>query len=194
MDTSVESSPISRFELRAVGASLLTALVSALIESVMPDSRLDVLSSSPEALRPTDVLLTNATSGRSLVVFGSPPERKDVAQHLNAGVYSLIGIDASRSELLLAIDSLVDGPAFVSASIVRAVAIEATPSSPDVRLTGREQEIVGLIANGLSNREMAEELCLSLNTVRSHLQSVSSKLGVRTRAKLVVRAREIGLI
>ncbi|MGE3077152.1 MAG: response regulator transcription factor [Dehalococcoidia bacterium] len=194
IETSTDLSGARSFEVRAVGSSLLTALVSALIESVMPDSHIDVVTTSAEDLRPTDVLLADRDSGRSLVVFGTAPERDDVARHLKAGVFSLIGVDASRSELLLAIDSLVDGPAFVSASIVRSIAIEATTPTSDIRLTAREREIVSLVARGLSNREMAEELCLSFNTVRSHLQAISSKLGVRTRAKLVVRAREVGLI
>ena len=194
IDLGTESISARCFEVRTVGSSLLTALVSALIESVMPGSRIDIVTVSNEKLRSSDVWLADTVTGRSLVVYGTPPDREVVARDLNAGVRSLIGVDASRSELLLAINSLLDGPAFVSTSIVRTIAAEKTSAHQGPRLTAREHEIVELVGNGLSNREMAETLCLSFNTVRSHLQSISSKLGVHTRAKLVVRARELGII
>ena len=194
IDLGTESISARCFEVRTVGSSLLTALVSALIESVMPGSHIDIVTVSNEKLRSSDVWLADTVTGRSLVVYGTPPDREVVARDLNAGVRSLIGVDASRSELLLAINSLLDGPAFVSTSIVRTIAAENRGAQQGPRLTAREHEIVELVGNGLSNREMAETLCLSFNTVRSHLQSISSKLGVRTRAKLVVRARELGII
>jgi DNA-binding NarL/FixJ family response regulator len=61
------------------------------------------------------------------------------------------------------------------------------------RLTRREAEVLELVAAGLSNREIAERLTLSVNTVRSHLQTLSTKLRASTRAKMVASAWVAGL-
>lgn len=60
-------------------------------------------------------------------------------------------------------------------------------------LTKREREIVALIAEGLTNRELAERMCISEATVRTHLTSIFLKLGVTNRLKLVVYAYRHGL-
>jgi LuxR family maltose regulon positive regulatory protein len=60
-------------------------------------------------------------------------------------------------------------------------------------LTPRELEVLGLICDGLSNREIAERLTVTLNTVKKHSSHVYGKLGVASRAQAIVRARELGL-
>lgn len=60
-------------------------------------------------------------------------------------------------------------------------------------LTRREREIVALVAEGLTNRELAERLCISEATVRTHLTSIFLKLGVTTRLKLGIYAYRHGL-
>jgi DNA-binding CsgD family transcriptional regulator len=64
----------------------------------------------------------------------------------------------------------------------------------ELGLTPREHEILGLIAEGLSNREIGERLFVSENTVKSHSSRVFEKLGVSRRTEAVRRARELGLI
>jgi len=79
------------------------------------------------------------------------------------------------------------------------VAAAEPPSRPtrdpsvDLRvrtLSGREREILGLLANGWSNRRIAEECFLSLNTVRTHVQNVLVKLGVHSKLEAVAFALE----
>jgi DNA-binding NarL/FixJ family response regulator len=61
-------------------------------------------------------------------------------------------------------------------------------------LTERELDVLRLLAAGLTNREIAEALYLSTNTVKSHLQSIYSKLEVHSRVHAVHRARELALL
>ena len=60
-------------------------------------------------------------------------------------------------------------------------------------LTEREREILALIAHGRSNEQIAEQLGVSIKTVRNHVSTIFSKLQVADRAQAVVRAREAGL-
>jgi DNA-binding NarL/FixJ family response regulator len=65
---------------------------------------------------------------------------------------------------------------------------------PDASLTDREQEIVGLIGQALSNKDIAERLCISSITVRHHLTSIFGKFDVSSRQQLLVRAYEYGVL
>ena len=69
----------------------------------------------------------------------------------------------------------------------------STPS-PDASLTGREREIIGLIGQALSNKEIAGRLCISSITVRHHLTSIFEKFDVNSRQQLLLRAYEHGLV
>ena len=64
----------------------------------------------------------------------------------------------------------------------------------ELGITQREHEILGLIAEGLSNREIGERLFVSENTVKTHSSRVFDKLGVNRRVQAVVKGRELGLI
>jgi LuxR family maltose regulon positive regulatory protein len=69
------------------------------------------------------------------------------------------------------------------------------PESPTVEpLTERELEVLQLIAEGLSNREVAQQLCLSLSTVKVHTHNIYGKLGVNSRTQAIARARALGIL
>lgn len=181
------------FSVHANQVSLLSSLVEALVESVVPGALVSLSAERNQpGLRGSDVLLANSANGRSLVVFGAAPDAAAVATHFAAGVHSMISVEASREDLIAAVKSLLDGPAFVSSGVVLALA-RPPRSAEEASLSAREREIVRLVLEGMSNQDMATLLCLSPNTVRTHLQSASSKLGVRGRTRLAARARALGL-
>lgn len=100
----------------------------------------------------------------------------------------------SRKEVALPIDN-----APTPLRLNHSPAIPAPPSRPLVPskcsdgLTEREREVVRLIGEGLSNKDIADRLCISSITVRHHLTSIFDKLGVSNRQKLLIRAHQQGL-
>jgi DNA-binding NarL/FixJ family response regulator len=193
----VERGPAAGYEIVCHGPDLLSALVAAWVELVAPGRPVQGIE-APRKTPSAEVVLANTATGRRLAIFATSPDRDAIASQLADGVSSLIAIDASAEELDLALKSLDHGPAFVSSSLVHVLANLPSRSNGSQGqggpLSARERDVVLRAAAGLSNREIAEELYLSPNTVRSHLQSASSKLGVSSRAKIAQRAHQLGLI
>ena len=114
------------------------------------------------------------------------------AEALEAGADGFLAKDASSRQVAGAIRTLVAGKGSVVAAAEPAARPVRDPSV-DLRvrtLSGREREILGLLANGWSNRRIAEECFLSLNTVRTHVQNVLVKLGVHSKLEAVAFALE----
>lgn len=187
----VPASP-TRFRVRVVSITLMSELVKVLLERFCSCGEVEVLVCRAEALGPGDVVVEQVDTGRKMVIFGSLPAHETVAHHLASGAFSLLSVDASAEELRAAVESLTSGPPVVATGIVKALAsIPQVSREGDTRITTRERDVLSLLQDGLSNGEIAERLSVSPNTVRSHLQSLSSKLGVTSRSKLAARARAL---
>ena len=121
---------------------------------------------------------------------------------LRTGASGFLLKDASPAELLNAVRVVHEGDALLAPSITRRLiedfARRARPDRPSARvlqsLTQRELEVLALVAQGLSNSEIADELVVSPATAKSHVSRVLTKLGARDRAQLVVIAYETGLV
>jgi DNA-binding NarL/FixJ family response regulator len=120
---------------------------------------------------------------------------------LAAGASGFLLKDTKPAELLRAIRVVADGAALLSPSVTRKVVREFTarpvrrtrPHPQLGELTDREREVVGLVAEGLSNDEIAERLVVSPATARTHVSRAMVKLAARDRAQLVVFAYQSGL-
>ena len=114
---------------------------------------------------------------------------------MRAGARGYLLKGALKAETLRAIRAVASGEAIFSPAIARRLmtffARPAAPALPE--LTDREREILTLIAQGRSNQQIAEQLYLSLKTVRNHVSNIFGKLQVVDRAQAVLRAREAGL-
>jgi DNA-binding NarL/FixJ family response regulator len=113
-----------------------------------------------------------------------------------AGAAGFVTKDRSAAEIVEAIRRVGAGEdVFDAPPILAGGATAASSGAPaHQRLTGREQEVLQLVAAGLTNAEIAGELRLSPNTVKEHASSMFRKLGARNRADAVVRAQRLGIL
>lgn len=120
-------------------------------------------------------------------------------QILRAGAAGYLVKQAAVAELIAAIHTVVRGETFISAALSPAAVAayrrqaEAT-EAPPARLTEREREVLQLVAEGRTNREIAGRLKVSVKTVEAHRAHVMDKLGVRTTAELTKYALRQGII
>ncbi|NUP67518.1 MAG: response regulator transcription factor [Nonomuraea sp.] len=120
---------------------------------------------------------------------------------LRAGAGGFLVKDTEPAELIHAVRVVARGDALISPSVTRRLIAEfagrVKRPEPGPRLnalTEREREVMGLVAAGLSNDEIAARLVLSPATAKTHVSRIMTKLGVRDRAQLVVIAYEAGMI
>jgi DNA-binding NarL/FixJ family response regulator len=105
-------------------------------------------------------------------------------------------------ELLAAIRIVADGEALLAPSVTRRLIAHYTRTSHGPaysrqgfgQLTEREREVLSLLAQGMSNTELAAALYVSVPTVKTHVSRILTKLGARDRTQLVVLAYETGLV
>jgi DNA-binding NarL/FixJ family response regulator len=118
---------------------------------------------------------------------------------LRAGARGYILKDADEEEMMRAIRAIGKGEAIFSPAIATRLmdyfAGTQKTAEPEIfpELTDREREILQLIARGKSNAAIAEQLTISLKTVRNHVSNIYNKLQVADRAQAAIRAREAGL-
>jgi DNA-binding NarL/FixJ family response regulator len=124
-----------------------------------------------------------------------------VYEALRAGASGFLLKDVRRGELIEAIRTVAEGDRLLSPAITHRLIedylrLPAPGTKPALfdRLSERERTVLRLVARGLSNAEIAEELFVSTTTVKTHVTHLFAKLGVRDRVQAVVLAYEVGLV
>jgi two-component system response regulator NreC len=113
---------------------------------------------------------------------------------LSAGALGYVLKEAADSELVAAVRYAAEGQLYVNPGLgVRLATQVAGASDPPAALSVRETEVLGLIADGYTNTEIASQLCLSVRTIESHRAHIHRKTGRTTRSELVALARELGV-
>jgi len=138
---------------------------------------------------------------RILIVTTFDPDEY-IYKALRAGASGFVLKDTPPEDLVTAVRAVAEGGALLSPSITRRLigrfaeqlTIDADLSSRLGGLTGREKEVLMAIARGLNNHEISETLFIGAATVKTHVSSILSKLGIRDRAQAVVFAYESGLV
>jgi DNA-binding NarL/FixJ family response regulator len=174
------------------------------------------------ALRPDVVLMDvrmpvmdGIAATRAIVGSGSPARvlvlttfdlDEYVYAALRAGASGFLLKDVPPAELVSAIHAVAGGHAVVAPAVTRRLLDTFLPHLPDPatgrapaaglldRLTGREREVLELVARGRSNMEIADALTLSEATVKAHVGRLLAKLGLRDRVQIVVFAYEQGVV
>jgi DNA-binding NarL/FixJ family response regulator len=128
-----------------------------------------------------------------VVVLTTHADDESVLAALAAGAIGFLTKDSSRDEIRLALEAAAAGHAHLDptahAALLSAAAAATSPAAPPPDgLTRRELEVLALIADGLSNREIASQLYLSEATVKTHVNRIFAKTGSRDRAQAVAYA------
>lgn len=148
-----------------------------------------------------DIVADPACSTTRVIMLTTFELDEYVFEALRGGASGFLIKDGEPAELLHAIRVVADGGSLLASSVTRKLIEEFTtqhPSRPTPHprldsLTAREREIVGWVATGRSNDEIAAVLVVSPATVRTHVGRAMLKLGARDRAQLVVFAYQSGL-
>ncbi|RJQ50784.1 MAG: DNA-binding response regulator [Actinobacteria bacterium] len=191
-------------DLSVVGEASNGKEAVALARELEPDVVLmDIRMPEMDGLEATRQILAEEAPGRARVLVLTTFDADEyVYGALRSGASGFLLKDIEPDDLLSAIRVVAAGEALLAPSVTRRLIAEfaARPSpdrtSPKVLdvLTEREREVLALVAQGLSNREIAELLVISPATAKTHVSRVMTKLIARDRAQLVVIAYESGLV
>lgn len=189
--------PLARAELREFLDGLeLLVLAELAPDDLMPENLGGFLDESTfDALvwevDGTDALLGPLPDVPLLALVSSP---EDAAHALRQGAEGILGRDTDGERLLATLGALTRGLAVLEPAFL------STPQpDPDLDvdhepLTPRERDVLGLLAEGMSNKAIAKRLRISDHTVKFHLNTVLSKLGATSRTEAVTKAVRAGLL
>ena len=128
-----------------------------------------------------------------VIVMDLAPAQGDVLQFVKAGASGFILKDATTDDFLTTIRSVAEGgkvlPPILSGSLFSQIIEHAvdggkTNLNKAIRMTKREQEVIGLISDGLSNKEIAKRLHIATYTIKSHVHNIMEKLALHTRLEV----------
>jgi DNA-binding NarL/FixJ family response regulator len=209
-------------DIEVIGEAVNGDQAVELAKAERPDVILmDIRMPGTDGLAATSqIAATDALNGVRVVILTTFETDEYVYQALRAGASGFLVMDAEPEDLIRAVRVVYRGEALLSPSVTRRLiaslarrapavpaaagaaaaapgrdtANRALPASDLARLTEREREVLGLVAQGLSNDEIAVRLYLSPLTTKTHVSHIMTKLCARDRARLVVIAYESGLV
>jgi DNA-binding NarL/FixJ family response regulator len=203
-------------DIEVIGEAVNGDQAVELARAELPDVILmDIRMPGTDGLTATSqIAAADALSGVRVVILTTFETDEYVYQALRAGASGFLVKDAEPEELIRAVRVVHKGDALLSPSVTRRVIASLARRAPGVsaaaagrdlgnrglpasdlaRLTEREREVLALVAQGMSNEEIAVRLYLSPLTTKTHVSHIMTKLAARDRARLVVIAYESGLV
>lgn len=178
------------------GHAALELLAATGCDVVLMDVRMPRL----DGVATTRELLSRNPDGPRVVVLTTFDLDRHAFAALRAGASGFLIKDAPAEDVLDAIRAVHSGDAVIAPSTTRRLLehVAGDLNEPDESaleaLTDREREVMVLIARGLSNAEIGKQLFLAEPTVKTHVGRLLSKLGLRDRVQVVIRAYETGLV
>jgi DNA-binding NarL/FixJ family response regulator len=178
----------------ADGAEAVTAMLSTPVDVLLLDIRMPGTDG-------IDVLRTLAADGAlpPTLILTTFDDSDVVLDGIRAGARGFLLKDVSYQQLVAAIRAVASGatvfqPAVTERLLRAGRTVRIDTNTPREQLTGREAEVVRLMAGGYSNREIAAALGTAEGTVKNHVSSILAKFGVRDRTRAVLKALETGLL
>jgi DNA-binding NarL/FixJ family response regulator len=182
------------------GADALALLDSVEADVVLMDLRMPVMDGVEATRR-----ITAAHPSVAVVVLTTYSDDESITTALQAGARGYLTKDAGRAEITAALRAVAAGQstfdAAVSRRLVAALAVPSPPpaspavsSPPPAGLTGREAEVLTLIARGLANADIAAALFIGESTVKTHINNLFHKIGVRSRPEAIRYAYSSGIV
>jgi two-component system response regulator DevR len=158
---------------------------------------LDVGLRDQESLHVAAALLS-ATPQAKIIVMDIIPVHEDIMEFVNVGVSGFLLKDSTFGDFVDTIRSVAAGqkvlPPRMTQSLFSQIAKaavrgERADTLDEVRMTRRESEVIALIGEGLSNKEIAQRLEIATHTVKSHVRNVMEKLALHTRLQIAAYSR-----
>lgn len=169
----------------------------ALISTCQPDIVLMDLALPTVDGREATAAISQQYPEVRVIILSMHTGQDDVVQALQAGAAGFLPKFASDAELKLAIDAVMAGQTYLSPHVSHHLAAyirqEESAATPEP-LTPRQQEILALIANGRTTKEMAADLNISIKTAEAHRANIMERLGIHDVAGLVRYALKTGLV
>ena len=177
--------------IRVVGEASDGATAVSVAERRRPDVVImDVRMPGMDGLEATK-LISQKTPGTAVIIFTAYSERTLLSRGLESGAKGYILKEAPHQTLLRAIEKVVSGDGYVDPALMPAF---LSSKDRDEMLTGREREILQLLADGMSNADVAAKLFISQETVKSHVRHILTKLEADTRTHAVAIALREAII
>ncbi|HZK50950.1 MAG TPA: response regulator transcription factor [Actinomycetota bacterium] len=191
----------SQDDIEVVGETANGADALDEVKRLRPDVVLmDIRMPKMDGLEATRILRADKRSDVRVLILTTFDPDEYVYQALRVGASGFVLKDIPPHELLAAVRVVAKGEALLAPSITRRLIAQfaerlAPPASQELeRLTDREAEVLRFMAKGFSNSEIADTLCLSPTTIKSHVAGVLAKLNLRDRTQAVVFAYENGVV
>jgi DNA-binding NarL/FixJ family response regulator len=177
---------------RVVGRAANGEQALALVESQRP--ALALLDARMPGLAGAEVIrrVTRTTPQCACVVYSGFADGRVLTEALDAGARGFVLKDAALESLVRALEVVAGGGMYIDPAL--ADALIGLSSARDLGLTGRERDVLRLLADGHSNESIGRELFISPDTARTQLAGAMAKLGASTRTQAVARALRDALI
>ena len=188
-------------DLDVAGEAGTGAQAVQLVRDAQPDVVLmDIRMPGMDGIEATRMIMANPTAAR-VIILTTFDDDDYVYAALRAGASGFLVKDMALEDILAAIRIVAAGDALLAPGVTRRLieefAARPEPAPPQREIDGiteREREVLTLIGRGMSNGEIAAQLCISTATAKAHVAHLLTKLGARDRVQLVIVAYEAGRV